>query len=81
MRFIQPYVFFFFFNVSKFSTYRMTSYKALRKRLGLLSVRQQEHTLDTIKDVMGALRKRYPKAGARDMTSILFHELGMSVPR
>lgn len=59
----------------------MTSYKALRKRLGLLSVRQQEHTLDTIRDAMVALRKRFPKAGARDMTSILFHEMGMAVPR
>ena len=59
----------------------MTSYKALRKRLGLLSVRQQGHMLDTIRDVMVALRKQYPKAGTCDMTSILFHEMGMSVSR
>ena len=59
----------------------MTSYKALRKRLGLLSARQQGHTLDTIRDAIVALRKQYPKAGARDMTSTLFHEMGMSVPR
>jgi hypothetical protein len=59
----------------------MTSYKALRKRLGLLSVRQQGYTLDTIQDAMVALRKRYPKAGARDMTAALFHEMGMAVSR
>lgn len=60
---------------------RMTSYKAIRKRLGLLSTRQQLHTLDTIHDAMVCLRKRFPKAGAHDMKSLLFHQMGMSVPR
>ena len=59
----------------------MTSYKALRKQLSLLSARQQGHNLDTIRDAIVALQKRFPKAGAHDMTSILFHEMGMSVPR
>lgn len=49
--------------------------------MGLLSSRQQGHTLDTIRDAMVELRKRYPKAGARDMTTTLFFEKGMSVPR
>ena len=59
----------------------MTSYKAIRKRLGLLSTRQQSHTIDTIRDAMVTLRKRFPKAGAHDMKSLLFHQMGMSVPR
>lgn len=70
----------FFLCINSY-TFRMTSFKALRKRLGLRSARQQGHTLDTIRDAMVALRKRYPKAGARDMTSTLFHEKGMSVPQ
>jgi hypothetical protein len=49
--------------------------------MGLLSTRQQDHTIESIKDAMVALRKRFPKAGARDMASILFHEKGMSVSR
>lgn len=59
----------------------MTSFKAIRKRMGLLSTRQQGHTVETIRDSVVALRKRFPKAGARDMTSLLFHEMGMKVSR
>ncbi|KDR77552.1 hypothetical protein GALMADRAFT_65908 [Galerina marginata CBS 339.88] len=59
----------------------MTSYKATRKRMGLLSTRQQNHTVKTIRDSMVALRKRFPKAGAREMSFLLFHEMGMSVSR
>lgn len=59
----------------------MTSYKAIRKRMGLLTTRQQGHTVESILEAMIALRKRFPKAGARDMTSTLFHERGMSVSR
>ncbi len=49
--------------------------------MGLLSTRQQGHTVETIRDSVVALRKRFPKAGARDMTSLLFHEMGMKVSR
>ncbi|KAH9487316.1 hypothetical protein JR316_0001389 [Psilocybe cubensis] len=59
----------------------LTSYKAIRRRLGLLSARQQGHTVESIKESMVALRKRFPKAGARDMGSLLFHHYGMLVPR
>lgn len=53
----------------------------MRKKLGLERTRQQGHTLETIYEPMLALRKQYPKAGARDMTSLLFHEKGLSVSR
>lgn len=66
---------------TQFPNCRMTSYKAIRKRLGLLSTRQQSHTLETIYDAMISLQKRFPKAGAHDMKSLLFHQMGMSVPR
>jgi len=59
----------------------MTSYKEIHKSLGLLSTRQQEHTIETIHDAIVDLRKQFPKAGAWDMTSLLFHCKGMSVSR
>lgn len=60
---------------------RMTSFKAIRKSLGLLSTRQQGHTIETIREAVADLRKDFPKAGARDMKSLLFHHKGMSVSR
>jgi len=57
----------------------MTSYKEIRKSLGLFSTRQQGHTIETIHDAIVDLRKQFPKAGAREMASLLFHRKGMSV--
>ncbi|PPQ67538.1 hypothetical protein CVT26_006839 [Gymnopilus dilepis] len=61
--------------------FRMTSYKKMRKRLGLFSARQQDHSLESIRDHMIELRRDFPKAGAREMTSLLFHRKGMIVSR
>ncbi|KAF8149133.1 hypothetical protein B0H34DRAFT_758164 [Crassisporium funariophilum] len=59
----------------------LTSYKAIRKRMGLLSTRQQKQTLETIREVMVDLREQYPLAGARDMVNHIFHKTGMKVSR
>lgn len=59
----------------------MTKLKAIRKSMGLLSTRQQAHTVESIREVMVQLRETYPNAGAREMVSLLFHEQEMSVSR
>jgi hypothetical protein len=53
----------------------------MRKQMGLERTRSQKHDLETIQIPMTELRKKYPMAGAREMTSLLFHEKGMSVSR
>ena len=53
----------------------------MRKEMGLERTRSQNHDLETIQIPMIELRKKYPMAGAREMTSLLFHEKGMSVSR
>ena len=53
----------------------------MRKQMGLERSRSQNHDLETIKVPMVELRKKYPMAGAREMTSLLFHEKGMAVSR
>jgi hypothetical protein len=53
----------------------------MRKQMGLERTRSQKHDLETIQLPMIELRKKYPMAGAREMTSLLFHEKGMSVSR
>lgn len=62
-------------------TFRRTSFRAIRKRMGLLRTRQQGHAVDSICEAMVELRECFPHAGARDMVSILFHERNMSVSR
>ena len=53
----------------------------MRKKMGLERARSQKHDLKTIQIPMAELRTKYPMAGAREMTSLLFHEKGMSVSR
>lgn len=53
----------------------------MREELGLKRTRQQGHTLESIHIAMTELREKYPKAGAREMSGLLFHEKGMSVSR
>lgn len=72
------------FRISRliyFHFFRLSSLKRMRRRMQLFSTRDQDHTLDSIQPAMIEMRERYPKAGAREMTSILFHEKGMRVPR
>ncbi|KAF9232881.1 hypothetical protein BU15DRAFT_67056 [Melanogaster broomeanus] len=49
--------------------------------IGLRRTRQQNHTSETIHEAMVELRSMYPKAGTREMISLLFHEKEMSVSR
>jgi len=49
--------------------------------MGLLRTRQQGHTVESIHQAMIELRERFPLAGAREMSSLLFHERDMSVSR
>ncbi|KAK7007129.1 hypothetical protein R3P38DRAFT_3325564 [Favolaschia claudopus] len=60
---------------------RLTRFREMRKELGLTRARQQNHTVESIRDAMLRLRLQYPKAGHREMSSLLFHEENMSVPR
>ncbi|KAJ7348305.1 hypothetical protein DFH08DRAFT_914298 [Mycena albidolilacea] len=59
----------------------LTKFREIRESLGLFRTRKQEHSLDTIKPAMIRLRAQYPKAGARDMVGLLFHEEKMGVSR
>ena len=49
------------------------------EEMGLEQTCSQKHDLETIQILMIDLRKKYPMAGACEMTSLLFHEKGMSV--
>ncbi|KAJ6474357.1 hypothetical protein C8R45DRAFT_835079 [Mycena sanguinolenta] len=59
----------------------ITRFRQIRESLGLFRSRKQEHNFDTITSPMIRLHAQYPKAGAREMVSLLFHEENMSVPR
>jgi hypothetical protein len=47
--------------------------------MGLIRTRKQDHTVETIAVAVKQLRLQYPKAGLREMQSLLFHEENMSV--
>ncbi|KAG8779464.1 hypothetical protein FRC12_024225 [Ceratobasidium sp. 428] len=49
-------------------------YREFRKQLGLLSVREQAHTVETVAAVITAARARHPNAGLRDLMKILTEE-------
>lgn len=49
--------------------------------MGLLRVRQQSHTVESIAPHIQELRPMFPKAGVREIISLLFHEAGISVAR
>ena len=53
----------------------------MREKMGLFRSRKQGHSLESIRDAMVALRERFPKAGAREMTNLLFFENNLSVSR
>ena len=59
----------------------LTKFKAIRKELGLEHTRQQGHTIGSIRGAMIQLREMYPNAGVREIISLLFHEMEMSVSR
>lgn len=49
--------------------------------MGLYRTRKQGHDIESIHGAMLRLRPQYPKAGIREIISLLFHEEGMQVPR
>jgi len=61
--------------------YSLTKFIEIRKQMGLIQTRQQGHTPESIQDAMQELRVVYPNAGAREMISLLFHEMNMCVSR
>ncbi|KAG1874027.1 hypothetical protein C8R48DRAFT_769413 [Suillus tomentosus] len=58
-----------------------TKFIQVRTDMGLLRTHQQGHTMESICDTMLELRGMYPKAGMREIISLLHHEEGMSVSR
>jgi hypothetical protein len=61
--------------------FRLTKLREIREGMGLLRTRQQGHSIESIRDAMIDLRHMYPKAGIREVISLLFHERDMSVSR
>ncbi|KAG1718559.1 uncharacterized protein EDB91DRAFT_1089984 [Suillus paluster] len=55
----------------------ITKFKEIRNAMGLQRTRQQNHSIESIRDNMMDLHKAYPNAGAREMVSLLFHEKDM----
>lgn len=53
----------------------------MRKSLGLIRPRQSKYTIADIHPAMQKLRLVFPKAGAREMVSLLFNELNLYVER
>ncbi|KAG1796277.1 uncharacterized protein HD556DRAFT_1431378 [Suillus plorans] len=62
-------------------THTLTTLLKIRKTMGLQWTHKQGHTVETIRDVMLALRATYLNAGAHEMVSLLYHEREMSVAR
>jgi len=61
--------------------FRLTKFREIRESMGLQRTRQQGHTIESIRDAMIDIRQMYPKAGVREVISLLFHEKNMSVSR
>ena len=59
----------------------VSSLKRRRKEWGLLSTRQQKHTLESIAGPLAEIRKRYPNRGRESMKKALLIEYKMKVPR
>ncbi|KAJ7820410.1 hypothetical protein B0H14DRAFT_3089252 [Mycena olivaceomarginata] len=59
----------------------ITRFREIRENLGLFRARKQGHDMGTICQAMVRLRDQYPKAGAREIVGLLFHEENLSVPR
>ncbi|KAF8583667.1 hypothetical protein K439DRAFT_1661145 [Ramaria rubella] len=57
------------------------SLKRMHGQLGLQSIRQQNHDLDSALPALQHIRARYPKAGLHDMRLHMLHEEGVKVSR
>jgi len=60
---------------------RLTKFREIQEGMGLQWTRQQGHSIESICDAMIDLRQMYPKAGIREVISLLFHERDISVSR
>lgn len=60
---------------------RLTKFREIWEGMGLRRTRQQGHSIESIRDAMIDLRQMYPKAGIREVISLLFHERDISVAR
>ncbi|KAJ7601591.1 hypothetical protein B0H17DRAFT_1155239 [Mycena rosella] len=61
--------------------YSLTRFREIREALGLFGSRKDGHDVESIRPAMLRLRQQYPKAGAREIVSLLFHEENMNVSR
>jgi len=61
--------------------YSLTKFIEIRKQMGLIRTCQQGYTAESIQDAMQELRAVYLNVGAREMISLLFHEMNMCVSR
>ncbi|KAJ6568517.1 hypothetical protein B0H19DRAFT_939041 [Mycena capillaripes] len=59
----------------------LTRFREMREAMGLFRSRKEGHDIESIRPAMLRLRAQYPKAGQREMSSLLFHEENMSVQR
>ncbi|CAK5278055.1 unnamed protein product [Mycena citricolor] len=57
------------------------TFRKIREKLGFIRTRRQGHTVDTIGVFIVKLRPIYPKAGGREMVSLLLHEENVRVSR
>ncbi|KIK94040.1 hypothetical protein PAXRUDRAFT_143761 [Paxillus rubicundulus Ve08.2h10] len=57
----------------------LTTFVKIHNGLGLHCTHQQKHTLESIFEAIVKLQAMYPKAGAHEMISLLFHERDMAV--
>ena len=55
--------------------------KRLRRKWGLKSTQQQNHTFESIKDAVGEIRGRFPTRGSENIRKNLRQEYGMRVSR
>ena len=53
----------------------------MRKKLGLLSTRQQQHTAESIEDRVSDIRKMFPTRGSETIRKELLMRYGMRVSR
>ncbi|KAJ6466161.1 hypothetical protein C8R47DRAFT_991038 [Mycena vitilis] len=59
----------------------LTRLRQMRESMGLIRTRKQGHDVESIREAMLRLRAQYPKAGQREISSLLFHEEQLSVSR
>ena len=53
----------------------------MRKQLGLLSTRQQQHTAESIEDRVSDIRKMFPTRGSETIRKELLMRYGIRVSR